>query len=215
MPQPRRVRRAVRSRRAWLRRAKRVVSKAKRANIGRDVHYFKRMINNPGQFVGNALYTPLLQANSFNFNQLTGASEFTTLFDQYKIEKIMVKFFLKIDPSAQSAAGASYPKFYWVADHDDDTAAPTLNALREHTKCRVRVMNPNRPVTVIFKPSILGMRYKTVSTTGYSPMFNQWLDCNDSTVPHYGIKWGIDDLTNTNYKVDTEVTYWFACKDAR
>lgn len=214
MPQrnPRRIRRVVRRR---LARVKRVVSNAKRVNRVNDVHYFKRMINNPGQFVGNALYAPLLQANSFNFNQLTGASEFTTLFDMYKIEKIQVRFYLKIDPSAQSAAGASYPKMYWVIDHDDDTAPPTLNALREHSKCRVKVMNPNRPVTITFKPSILGMRYKTVSTTAYTPMFNQWIDCNDPTTPQYGCKWGVDDLTNTNYKIDTEVTYWFACKDAR
>lgn len=188
---------------------------ARIVNLNKDVHYFKRMVSTPGSFSGNVAYAPLLQAWSFNFNQLANAGEFTALFDQYKITHIQCKFFLKIDPGAQSAAGASYPKLYWCADHDDDSAAPSLNAMREHSKTKVRVLHPNRPVVCNIKPAILAMTYKTATTTGYCPMWKKWVDCNDSTVPHYGLKWAIDDLTNTNYKVDTEVTYWFQTRAAR
>jgi len=204
----RRVKRARPTRKRGMRMARTV-------NVKRDIYFFTRGMNNPGTYTGNVAYAPLLQASAFTFTSLVNASEFTALFDQYKITHVQVKFFLKIDPGAQSAAGASYPKLFTITDHDDESPPASLNVMREHPRCRIRVMNPNRPVTVNIKPAILGLAYKTAVASAYCPKWKQWIDCNDSMVPHYGLKWAIDDLTNTNYKVDTEVKMWFACRGAR
>ena len=186
-----------------------------KANLFRDVYYFKRYITDPETIAGNAAHNPLIKSYSFNFGQLINSNEFVALFDQYMITYVQVKWFLKIDPGAQAAGAASYPRMYLVRDYDDDMLAPTLNNLREHARCQVVVMNPNRPVVCGVKPAIATQVYNTTLAAGYGPKWKTWIDCNNPAVPHYGIKWAIDDLTNTNYRVTTEVKFWFRCRGAR
>lgn len=180
-----------------------------------QVHSFKRMLASPAAFTGSAVYAPLTQANSFNLGLLQGSADFAALYDQYRINFIVAKFWLKIDPGAQSAAGASYPKFYWYRDYDDDTFPSSLNEMRENSKTKVVVMNPNRPITIAFKPNVLQTIYSSAVGSNYKPVFNQWLDMSVTNTKHYGFKWCIDDLTNTNYTVTPEFTYYIQCRQPR
>lgn len=193
----------------------RLIPNRRPQNLSRDIYYFKRYITNPETISGNAAHLPYLSGYSFNFGQLVNSGEYTALFDQYMITYIQVKWFLKIDPGAQAAAGATYPRLFVCRDYDDGDPPPTLNNLREHARTQVRVMNPNRPVTVGFKPAIASQIYNTPVAAGYGPKWKQWIDCNNPAVPHYGLKFAIDDLTNVNYRVTTEVQYWFRCRGTR
>lgn len=131
------------------------------------------------------------------------------------ITYVKVYYHLKVDPSAQSGAIATWPKLYYVRDYDDSAPPASIDELRQHAKCTYRVMNPNKPVVFGFKPSVTNQVYRTAVTTGYSPQWRQWIDFAQVDVPHYGYKMAIDDLTNTNYKVDVEMVVWFKCKDTR
>lgn len=183
-------------------------------NLKRDVHFFKRSFLD-GTIVGNATYAPYLQGKSIVLNSIPNVSEFQNLFDRYMITYAKVYYHLKIDPSAQTASTATLPKLYVVKDYDDDNAPTSINQLREHSKCRFYVMNPNRPVVIKLKPAISSSVYNTAITSTYSPKWKQWIDMASVVTPHYGWKIAIDDLTNTNYKVDVEVKLWFRCKDIR
>lgn len=180
-----------------------------------QVHSFKRMINNPTSWIGNAVYAPLTSSQTVSLAQLQNATDFSNLYDQYRINYVVYKFWLKIDPGAQSAAGASYPKFYWYRDYDDVNFPSNLNEMRENSKTKVVVMNPNRPITIAFKPNTLATIYSSAVASNYKPVFNQWLDMSITSTVHYGFKFCIDDLTNTNYKVDMETTYYFQCRQPR
>lgn len=179
------------------------------------VHSFKRMFASPTSIVGNAVYNPYLSAYSFSLGQIVNSSEFANLYDQYRINYIVTKFWLKIDPSAQSAATSSFPKFYWYRDWDDATNPASLQELRENSRTKVVVMNPNRPVVVAFKPNVLQTLFNSGVTSTYKAAFNQWLDMSNTNTTHYGFKFAIDDLTNTNYKVDVEIVYYFQCRQPR
>lgn len=198
---------------------KKTYTRPRRAIITRspssNVHSFKRMIVNPVAFTGNAVYAPLTQSQVFTLGSLVNSQDFSNLYDQYRINFVVMKFWLKIDPGAQVAATASYPKFYWYRDMDDATFASNLNEMRENSKTKVVVMNPNRPVTVAFKPNSLATMYNNGITSTYKPVFNQWIDMANVSTIHYGFKFCIDDLTNTNYKVETESTYYFQCRQPR
>lgn len=178
------------------------------------VHSFKRMAS-PTQLVGNIAYNPYLGTEGAAFNNLVGSGDFTTLFDQYRITYVILRFYLKIDPSAQAAASASYPKIYYMRDLDDATTPVNLNEIRESQSARVKVLWPNRPVTIRVKVNTLQMLYSSAVVTQYKPVWNQWLDMSTTASTHFGIKYGIDDLTNTNYKVDIERTYYFQCRNSR
>lgn len=122
---------------------------------------------------------------------------------------------LKVDPSAQVAANATMPKLYWIKDFDDGGTPASINELREHSKCQYRVLNPNKPIVIGLKPSTLSLGYRSALTNTFTPRWRQWIDMATIDVPHYGFKIAIDDLTNTNYKVDFEYKMWFKCKDTR
>lgn len=179
-----------------------------------DVHYFKRQFNWTN-LSGNALYNPWLSSATFSLAQLPGTGDFTTLFDRYKITFIKLYIWLKIDPSAQTAATASYPKLYWVKDYDDSSTPASLDELRQHQSCKVKVMSPNRPIVITLRPSILSVDYRGVGTVSYTPKWKQWVDMQNLDVPMYGLKLGVDDFTNTNYRLEMEGKMWFACKDTR
>lgn len=183
-------------------------------NLRRDIYSFKRSISNPGTFQGNAV-SPLLIGQSNTFAQIANSAEFTTLFDQYQITYIQMKFFLRIDPSAQPAATAAYPKLHIVRDYDDASTPANINELREHPRVMQRVLTPTRAVTFGWKPAVATNLFLTPITNGTEPRWKVWVDMANTGLPHYGIKFAIDNFTNTSYFVDTEMKYWFKVRGVR
>lgn len=176
-------------------------------------HAFVRKTN-LNTITGNVAYAPYQSYSSIGLNNVTNASEFSALYDQFRINYVKLQFWLRIDPGAQTAATASYPRLYWYRDLDSQIVA-TMSEMRERSNLKIAVLNPNRPVTIWVKPNTLAAIYAGVGSTNYKPVFAQWLDMNVQSTTHYGIKFNIDDLTNTNYKVDIETTYYFECKNTR
>lgn len=203
-----------------VRRSRRTLTVSKKYIGRRNVpttaltHRFTRYFNS-GVVNGNALHLPYLSAASFSLSQIPNVGEFTALFDMYKITFVQLRFHLNIDPSAQPAATSVYPKLYYATDYDDSTAPSSLDDLRQHARMKVRVLTPNRPVIVNIRPAIASTVYQTAVSSTYSPKWRQWVDCQNSSTPHYGLKWGIDNLTNTAYNVQIEGRMWFSCKDVR
>lgn len=183
-------------------------SKARMVNLKNQVYFFKRGTN-IFTLSGNIIHAPYIAAWSYSLAQVRGIGDFTALFDQYKITHVQVRFFLRIDPGAQTAATANVPRLYYFTDHDDDTAPSSLDNFREHQRLKIVPLNLYKPVVVNFKPSILTQAFRTTTTVGYCPKWRQWLDMAQTDVPHYGLKWALDDFTNTNYRLDVESTIWF------
>lgn len=219
----------------WRRKKARRVAAAPRRRISRSsvgsllTHRYKRMLD--GDFVnwstgatsqrcsrisGNAVYAPFLGAFNLNgINNVINATEFTNLYDQFRIDKLIVRFYLKIDPSAQTAATANVPRLYWYRDYDDDTAPANLNEIRENARCKVACLSLYKPVSIVMRPNALQTLYASAVASTYKPVFGQWMDVAVPTARHYGIKLGIDDLTNTNYRVDVEGIVYFSCRQSR
>lgn len=174
------------------------------------IHRFKRRYE-ALNVTGNIAYLPYNNGFSTSLSQLVASSEFTSLFDQYCITYVKYAFYLEVSPDAQSGSTSIWPKLYYARDQDDLTP-PTLQELRERSNTVVRVMSPYKPVTVGYRPNILVPTYKTALTTGYAPKWNQWIDTVDTTVPHMGLKFAIDNLQNTNYVVRVEATVWLKCR---
>lgn len=204
------ARQATRLRRGTLRRR---VFRRNRIGAERGVYHFKRWANS-FTVNGNAVHLPYQQAWVMALSDLPAVTDFSNLFDHYRINKVVYKFFLRIDPSAQSAATASFPKLYTAVDYDDNTPL-TQAEMRQHPNCKISVLNPNRAVTRILSPSTLGLTYLSAVSSTFSPQWKKWVDMANTGVPHYGLKWNIDDFTNTNYRLDVEACYYFSVKGVR
>lgn len=215
----RRFRGGSRRKRRFIRRKRFARRRFRKTGNRIKVVHFKRYAEligpSPRQIVGNSAFAPYINSFQFRFADIQNHTEFSALFDQYRLNMIIVRFYLKIDPSAQVSGAATFPKLYYRADYDDANTPSGLPELRESNRTVIKVMNPNYPVTIKIKPAVASALFQSLATTAYSAKWKQWVDILNSSVPHYGLKYAIDDLTNSNYRVDIEHIYYFSMRDQR
>lgn len=185
------------------------------SGVNQQIHRFKR------QFLqlnlnGNVAFNPYLTALSVNLAQLPGVSDFANLYDEYRIDYVKHKIFLCVPPEAAPLSNTNtYPVAYWSIDKDDDTAPASLDEIRQHGNVQTSMLTNERPIIITYKPSSLVQTYRTAVSTGYSAKQGQWIDMAGTNVPHYGLKFGLNDFVNTSFKILIETSLWISCRNAR
>lgn len=178
------------------------------------VHRFRRACLTQ-TVTGSIAFAPYTNGQSISLADVIKPLEFTELFDSYRIDRVTFKFYMTVAPDAQSATAATYPRMWWHIDNDDASSPTNLQELKEDARTKCAVLDPRRPITVSWRPSTLALTFNTPVQSTFSPKWGQWVDCAFSGTPHYGIKYAIDNFTNTNYKLDIERVVWFSCKNSR
>jgi len=209
-------------RRAVQRRVKTRMSRSKRGSL--SLHRYSRYCAATTEIVDS---TELDVAYDYKFNQILGNSEFAALYDRYRIDRIVTSFQLVNNPSANAYVNDKdtgnsanfYPKMWYVADHDDANTE-AISVLKERSGVKCRILQPNMTISVVTRPAIAAMMYKTATTTGYGPKWGQWIDMTNTDVPHYGLKVAFDtnalDPADTRpFRVRVENKFFFTCKDVR
>lgn len=149
---------------------------------------------------GSSANVAYFGAGTYNFQlaDLPAVTEFTNLFDQFRVNWISLNF-LSMSTSVSSAGAASaltgQPAtfLHYVRDSDDVTF-PTqsdlgIDAMRQVPSYRCRRMLSGRPISIRFRPSYLSEIYKSALTTSYNPRGPMWLSTNGATtVPGFGLK---------------------------
>lgn len=164
---------------------------------------------------------------SFRFNDLPSYTEFTTLYDQYKIRGVQLTIWLQANSfsskqilsNAPTAAtpDIQLPMLYYVRDYDDATGL-TLPAMQQYPGMKMRQMD--RPIKIFVRPKPLLMLYESSIATGYGTAYRNtpWVDINHVDVPHYGLKMIIDPGTSyatESYKVKCMAKYYFTLRGVR
>lgn len=162
----------------------------------------------------------------FKLSDLYTYSEFTSLFDKYKLTRAIVMIQMISNPNAtwQTNTGGGvnntnnfYPRMWYIADHDD-SATTTIAAIKERVGVKSCVMQPNKIKKISVKPACAVQLYRTATTTGYGPKFNQYIDMAQSDVPHYGLKcvfdpMGLDPAGTYSFRYEWKL--YFTCKDVQ
>lgn len=162
------------------------------------------------------------------FEDMIQSSDFTSLFDMYRIVKVTYTFQLinvpeaSLVPNASSASFANgtnwYPKMWYIVDHDGGTTE-TLNSMRERQGTKCRILQPNKVVKVSWTPKCRVLTYSTDTTQGYAPR-NIKVDMNDTAIPHYGLAVvfdtnGYDPSDSYPFKIAVERKITFKCFGVR
>lgn len=165
---------------------KRVYRRKRKTGQGK-VHNFVQTV------VGQTIYNDPIASNGFGFNfQLANCSQVSTfgdLFDQYRINKVVIKLM----PRAQTthangtAIGTTPSYMYHVCDYDDANVPATLNEILEYENCRTVSTCDGKVHTITLKPHIALAAFSGAFTS-YANARNQWLDCASTTIQHYGWK---------------------------
>lgn len=132
---------------------------------------------------------------TFALSKVQQSAEYKTLFEMYRIDKVVVTFRYKGGNATVGATSTSVrnwnevnPVLYFKVDHDDITTQ-TVGVMKESSKTREHQFSNDKPnFSITLKPAIQAEAYKTSLTSAYIPKWGQWLRTVDDTVPHYGLK---------------------------
>lgn len=156
------------------------VSIIKRIN---SVYKFKRGLMNALSITNPSATSDRTGLVTFSLAQLSGYTDFTALFNQYKIPKLKITFRMTDTPTD----GDPYPCLFVWKNNNDALIAGNINASycdQVNNVHRIQFSSDHREISVNINPYILGSVY----SGGYQhlPASKQWLDINSSGITHYG-----------------------------
>lgn len=207
---------------------KRRYNKRKYTNkLRRQVHMFKRIVSLGTYTASN---TPLGGSSavqkgfSFQLSDLPNVSEYSSLFDQFKITGVKLRIVPKVGMTTQGSstgtvATVGYGQVVTAIDYDDAAAPISKDSLLEYGSAKYTSVS--RIHTRYIKPKVLNAVWVNIASTGYSPVRAPWIDQANTNLPHYGIKMWIDPpensngTTNSSVAYDVYATYYFMCKNTR
>lgn len=176
------------------------------------VQYFTRHAN-----LGSITYNSATGVTStdgviyFTLSQLTNASDYATIYDQYKIKAVKVSFIPHTNVTYGSGQVSAYSnRLLTCLDFNDETVL-SPNAIRQYQTCRVC---PNNKIhTRYFYPKPLAEYAQNISgTTVLATKGSPWFSAqNNRDVRYYSIKYSVDHPDSTGFTTG-DVLYRVECK---
>jgi len=158
---------------------------------------------------------------AFELQDLAQQATWTAAFDQYQIEKVLLRF--KSRNNAVSlfnlaSPNAAMPTGYMVIDRDDATVLASVAAAEEYDT--VETFEGNQDVVCTIKPSVTPSIFASGAFSAYTVEESDavWIDVANNNVPHYGIKGVISGLTlstTSSWVWDVSAEYIVAFKNVR
>lgn len=159
----------------------------------------------------------------FDIANLPNLSEFTGLFDSYKIRKVVVKFipFNNVAVTQTSTMTNFAPIMHYYIDHDDHSpsAASEAGINEMHQRNNYKTCRMFGTKTIVIKPRATNTIAGGASATASEVSRNTWLDCGSTGIHHYGLKFLLEGAASTatasNWSCRVETTYYLAFKGVR
>jgi hypothetical protein len=111
---------------------------------------------------------------------------FATVFDQYCIYSVVARF------TFEYAANAGSPgEFLSVIDFDSATAPAGPGALEAYSSFEVLSIGLGTSQIRYIEPCVTPFVFQSGTVLTSFAVARQWIDCSDTAVPHYGMKYMI------------------------
>jgi len=169
------------------------------------VHTFTRTFAGPG--ITSPTVTDLLGALNFTLSALPSSTDFTSLFDQYRIAQVSIKFF----PVAGVGTGSN--PLVTVIDYDDSNTPSSVSDLYQYDSLQM-----NQPGTVFTRtlvPKTSTAVYSGAFTSFASAPNSLWIDVASPNVQYYGLKYGITAVTGATANWSTLIEYIVQLRNVR
>jgi len=163
---------------------------------------------------------------SFRLNDVTNPSEFTALFDRYKIVGVKLKYMYQSTTSTNSGVVSNvFPIINVAFDGDDATLPSSEVEVQQKGYCKTHLLTPTRPFKTYWTPRVDKTIYSAGALPAYTSERSCWIDCNSSLVEHYGLKawitsWPFDSSILGSEQsawgeLTIQPTYYLAFKDSQ
>ena len=172
----------------------------------------------------------LFWKKSFKFKDIPQCDAYSKIFEQYRLDKVVVTFRYKgIAAPASQSAGSNMginemnPLLYFKVDHNDINTN-TLAYMKQSTKTKSFKFTNDKPeFSITLKPAsqMLVVRQLTPTTLATNvPTWKQWIDADGiagpgSDVEHFGLKCYAVGYTDPNFKpgtLDVSYKYYISMK---
>lgn len=186
-------------------------------SIRQPVQYFKRSVYLSGNKQG-IVANDVFFAETFSLSQVAGVNDFVNLYDQYRINGVKYTLIPRGNIAeitlAPSYNGQSTGVFS-VIDYDDNTAPSTINQLMEYQN--VKMTRAHQQHSRYIKPRINLQGITNIGTSATGQIMNTrgWLDCTNINVPHFGLKFALQQTVNYTQTYDVKIDFYLAFKNVR
>jgi len=167
----------------------------------------------------------VFKAYSFDLSDVADYSNYTAVYDQWRIVGISATFMQRQNVIEQ--LGSSTPqntaKYAFIATDLDDASTPSsLDTLKGYANCKVWNMNLGAPFKIFFRPAISQAAFAGAAFTGYvqskTGYAGPWVDVLNPGVSYYGLKVGIPSqgtVTADEWVIDVVLKYYIQFKGQR
>lgn len=185
-----------------------------------EVHRFIRSEYRPG-WVSATTGNPVLAGVNFRLDRTSGAAELASLYDQYRIVKVMVRIMARTGaggPNGQAVSAANdlyIGRYFGVVDYDDALAPANIDQLMQYKTVQQARFNEDMVFTLYPRVNI-DAAVTAVGAGDKVSVAAPWLDMQNTSVEHYGIKIASDvNQASYNLEFDYKITYFIECKHQR
>lgn len=153
---------------------------------------------------------------TIKLNEVPNYTDFTSLFDSYKITHAQFKFtpHFNVGQVPLGPQNTQVARLVTVIDQDDDTNLTGMSQALQYSSLEESMLDRERIRN--FKPRVSIQTYRTSTSTGYNtPDDAIWVDAAQTDVPHYCGKGLICDTTASSDNPRTLTimcTIWITCK---
>lgn len=194
-------------------RPRKIIRRRPRGGIKQPVQFFKRVLYSPN-FITVTAGTDGLVQTPFRLDFVPNRTEFTALYDQYRIKAIKVTLMPRGNSSDLGTAATlgNVSRVFSVLDYDDSNNPTSISQLCEYQNLKVThsTKNHTRYLVPKFNANIAG----PLGTIARKPSVG-FLDVTDESVVHNGVKWAIQAPANGTVVYDLMTTYYLAFKNVR
>lgn len=172
-------------------------------------------VNNTHLLVaGNDLVPAGNGATTFALNNVNGSGELVSLFDNYRITRVVYRWVIARTPDwATTNANRGWSvRINWTHDFNDSTPI-AQSFIYQRANQHEAFLNVDKMATRWYslKPAALVQMYESSTSTAYQPKWKQWMDTSDNSAPHYGIKYAWDNLyAGENLRLEAKI--YIQCK---
>jgi len=163
---------------------------------------------------------------NFKLADVTNLTEFTNLYDSYKIRGVRVELIPYNNVAATAAAtsgiaGQPSVVVHSVIDYDDDVALSAsvagLTAIQQYPTYKMQYAL-GKKLSWYLRPKVAKPVFATAITTGYAPAPFPWVDCSYSDVSSYGLKLLFETMSGgaaTVLMYKARCTFYLSFKEPR
>lgn len=177
------------------------------------VQYFTRSVYNTATL--SVAPGSIGYANStFTLGLLPDASDFTNLYDQYRIMGVRVTLLPRGNSSDLITQG-NIGRSFSVLDYDDNNVPSSINQLCQYPN--MKMVSTHKAHSRYLVPKFQRDVATGLGTIAKNPSTG-WIDCTRTDVLHYGVKWAVQGppaAAGANLVYDQITTFYLAFKYVR